>query len=102
VVAHVKTHLKHVRHKARNVLLTGIIKNSSRDYIPPITELSRLLWRHFMDGNKAESDKDIDKKLAPLPLLLTRFVFMQMETLHHYIPCIAYPNGIAWTPTFSN
>lgn len=85
VVAHVKTHFKHVRHKARNVLLTGIIKNSSRDYIPPITELSRLLWRHFMDGNKTESDDDIDKKLAPLPLLRTRFVFMRMETLHHYI-----------------
>ncbi|PLW09260.1 hypothetical protein PCANC_20859 [Puccinia coronata f. sp. avenae] len=85
VVAQVKLHLKHVRHKARNLLLSGILKASTLPYIPPIVELSRLLWRHFMDGNNTLTDTEIDKALQPRPLLRTRFVFMRMQTMHNHI-----------------
>ncbi|PLW52724.1 hypothetical protein PCANC_16002 [Puccinia coronata f. sp. avenae] len=85
VIGQVKTHLKHVRHKARNVLLMGVLKNSTLHYIPPIQELSRLLWRHFMDNNKTLTDKEIDAHLQPRPLLRTRFAFMRMQTMHNHI-----------------
>ncbi|PLW26458.1 hypothetical protein PCANC_26762 [Puccinia coronata f. sp. avenae] len=85
VIAQVKTHLKHVRHKARNVLLMGVLKNSTLHYISPIQELSRLLWRHFMNNNKTLTDKEINAHLTPRPLLRTRFAFMRMQTMHNHI-----------------
>jgi hypothetical protein len=85
VVAQVKTHLKHVRHKARNILLMGVLKTSTLPYIPPIKELSRLLWRHFMDNNKTLTDDEINAELQPRPLLRTCFAFMRMQTMHNFI-----------------
>ncbi|PLW23584.1 hypothetical protein PCASD_11403 [Puccinia coronata f. sp. avenae] len=65
VNSHVKTQLKHVRHKARNVLMIGVTPTANFPHIPPLNELCRLLWRHFMNGNNTTSDKQIDKLLEP-------------------------------------
>ncbi|PLW38990.1 hypothetical protein PCASD_08457 [Puccinia coronata f. sp. avenae] len=81
VNSHVKTQLKHVRHKARNVLMIGVTPTANFPHIPPLNELCRLLWRHFMNGNNTTSDKQIDKLLKPRPLLRVRFAFMRMTTI---------------------
>ncbi|PLW21684.1 hypothetical protein PCANC_03190 [Puccinia coronata f. sp. avenae] len=86
VWAHVKTQLKHVRHKARNVLLTGMKpgNHGCMEGIPCLIELSRLLWRHLMNASTL-SNEEIDALLHPRPLLRTRFAFMRLQTIHNYL-----------------
>ncbi|KAH9459581.1 hypothetical protein Pst134EA_019725 [Puccinia striiformis f. sp. tritici] len=48
VMTEVKTQLKHVRNKLRNVPLTGITGGTPSDVVPNISQLSRLVWRHVM------------------------------------------------------
>ncbi|PLW46498.1 hypothetical protein PCASD_06319 [Puccinia coronata f. sp. avenae] len=69
VIAQVRTQLKHVRHKARNVLLTGTQPSGNITYVPPIDELSRMLWRHFTLGHNTLSNVEVDAILLPRPLL---------------------------------
>jgi hypothetical protein len=86
VIAQVKSQLKQVRHKARNVLLTGMRgDNEETNYVPSIQELSRLLWRHFMGGNNTMSDDEVDAKLQPRPLLRIRFAFLRLATIHNSV-----------------
>jgi hypothetical protein len=85
VVAQVKSQLKHVQHKARNVLLAGMRPNETPEYVPSLDELSRLLWRHFMGGNDTMSDKQIDGILQPRPLLRTWFAFLRMATIANHV-----------------
>jgi hypothetical protein len=84
VHAHVKTQLKHVRHKARNVLMTGVNPTPNFPHLPPINELCRLLWRHFKDGNNTATDEEIDDELRPRPLLRIRFAFMRLATIGNH------------------
>ncbi|PLW56274.1 hypothetical protein PCANC_02047 [Puccinia coronata f. sp. avenae] len=84
VHAHVKTQLKHVRHKAQNVLMTGVNPTPNFPHLPPINELCRLLWRHFKDGNNTATDEEIDDELRPRPLLRIRFAFMRLATIGNH------------------
>ncbi|PLW38715.1 hypothetical protein PCASD_11538 [Puccinia coronata f. sp. avenae] len=85
VVAQVKSQLKHVRHKARNVLLTGMNPKDPPGYIPPLDEPSRLLWRHFMGGNTTMSDDQVTALLDLRPLLCTWFAFLRLATIHNHV-----------------
>ncbi|PLW43372.1 hypothetical protein PCANC_13227 [Puccinia coronata f. sp. avenae] len=69
VHAHVKTQLKHVRHKVQNVLMTGVNPTPNISHLPPINKLCRLLWQHFKDENNTATDKEINEELKPRPWL---------------------------------
>ncbi|PLW58602.1 hypothetical protein PCANC_00131 [Puccinia coronata f. sp. avenae] len=86
VWAHVKTQLKHVRHKARNVLLTRMKpgNHGCMEGIPCIIKLSRLLWRHLMIASTL-SNEEIDALLHHQPLLRTQFAFMRLQTIHKFL-----------------
>jgi hypothetical protein len=61
--------------------MIGVTPTANFPHIPPLNELCRLLWRHFMNGNNTTSDEQIDKLLEPRPLLRVRFAFMRMATI---------------------
>jgi hypothetical protein len=85
VIAQVKTQLKHVRHKARNVLLTGMRPSGNITYVPPIDKLSRMLYWHFTQGLNTMSDEEVNATLQPRPLLRIRFAFMRLATIHNFV-----------------
>ncbi|PLW06894.1 hypothetical protein PCANC_28385 [Puccinia coronata f. sp. avenae] len=88
-VAHVHTEvrliLKQVRHKARNVLLIGIVEGNKPKLpkIPYIVELSRLMCRHLVAGQAAMSNVEVDAKVGPH--LQIRFAYLQLETLVNHL-----------------
>ncbi|KNZ53487.1 hypothetical protein VP01_3228g4 [Puccinia sorghi] len=64
VDAAIKKQVKHVQHKLRNILLTGIVSGSEPELprIPNIVGFSRLLWRHLNDRNSGITNLEIDMK----------------------------------------
>jgi hypothetical protein len=77
--------LKQVRHKARNVLLIGLVEGNKPKLpkIPSIVELSRLMCRHLVAGQAAMSNVEVDAKVGPH--LQIRFAYLQLETLVNHL-----------------
>ncbi|KAA1111796.1 hypothetical protein PGT21_012573 [Puccinia graminis f. sp. tritici] len=86
VVRLVKGITKHVRNKARNILLTGILQPAglnSNNNIPNIHELSRLLWKHLTRNPRRLTELQIDAEIDPT--LKVRFAYLRMATISNYM-----------------
>ncbi|EHS64756.1 uncharacterized protein PGTG_22475 [Puccinia graminis f. sp. tritici CRL 75-36-700-3] len=86
VVRLVKGITKHVRNKARNILLTGILQPaglSDNNKIPNIHELSRLLWKHLTRNPRRLTELQIDGEIDPT--LKVRFAYLRMATISNYM-----------------
>ncbi|EFP82339.2 uncharacterized protein PGTG_08295 [Puccinia graminis f. sp. tritici CRL 75-36-700-3] len=83
----VKNQLKQVRHKVRNVLLTGIVTGDAPAPIkvPDIQELSRLVWKHLMTTGRSNplSESEIDTRINVF--LKVRIAYLRLATLVNYL-----------------
>ncbi|KAA1132179.1 hypothetical protein PGTUg99_000126 [Puccinia graminis f. sp. tritici] len=84
VHAAVRRQLKQVRHKLRNVLMTGIVPNGepSLPNIPNIKNLSRLVWRHLFPIHEQSSNAIVDREVGGL--LRIRIAYLRLATLVNY------------------
>ncbi|KNZ47486.1 uncharacterized protein VP01_6369g1 [Puccinia sorghi] len=85
LVTEIRNQLKHVQNKVRNILLTGLISNVSPDYIPNITELSQLFWRHCNGIKTGKTTDQVDDKITVMlktcvPMRSDRFLTGALET----------------------
>ncbi|KAA1100717.1 hypothetical protein PGTUg99_019308 [Puccinia graminis f. sp. tritici] len=84
VHAAVRRQLKQVRHKLRNVLLTGIVPNGepTLPIIPNVTNLSRMVWRHLFPVHEQTSNAVVDRDVGGL--LRIQIVYLRLATLVNY------------------
>ncbi|KAA1078752.1 hypothetical protein PGTUg99_009178 [Puccinia graminis f. sp. tritici] len=84
VHAAVRRQLKQVRHKLRNVLMTGIVPNGEPTLpnIPNIKNLSRLVWRHLFPIHEQSSNAIVDREVGGL--LRIRIAYLRLATLVNY------------------
>ncbi|KAA1112056.1 hypothetical protein PGT21_021325 [Puccinia graminis f. sp. tritici] len=84
VHAAVRRQLKQVRHKLRNVLMTGIVPHGepSLPNIPNIKNLSRLVWRHLFPIHEQSSNAIVDREVGGL--LRIRIAYLRLATLVNY------------------
>ncbi|KAI7939990.1 hypothetical protein MJO28_013642 [Puccinia striiformis f. sp. tritici] len=75
----------HLRHKVRNILLTGIVAvgDSNPGVIPTVRELARLLWKHLMGSQSGMTDRQIDKRVDGF--LLVRIAYLRLSTLINHL-----------------
>jgi hypothetical protein len=83
VVTEIKSQLKHVRNKIRNILLTGVVNTVSPNYVPNITELSRLLWKHCKGSKTGLTASEVDNQITPM--LKIRIVHLRLVTMVNYL-----------------
>jgi hypothetical protein len=83
VVTIVKSQLKHVQNKIRNILLTGVVDSVSPNYIPNIKELSQLFWKHCKGGKTGLTPEEVDEQVTPM--LKVRIVHLRLVTMVNYL-----------------
>jgi hypothetical protein len=85
VLKAVKSQVKHIRNKARDVILAGICPTGKyqESWIPSIYNLSRYLWKHLTGYKGSMSDDQIDEKITPQQRV--RFAYLQLATIDNYM-----------------
>ncbi|KAA1123803.1 hypothetical protein PGTUg99_020936 [Puccinia graminis f. sp. tritici] len=85
VLKAVKSQVKHVRNKARDVILSGVcpIGKSQDNRIPCIHKLSRYLWKHLTGYKGSMSDEQIDEKITSQQRV--RFAYLRLATIENYM-----------------
>ncbi|KAA1100013.1 hypothetical protein PGT21_027705 [Puccinia graminis f. sp. tritici] len=85
VLKGVKSQVKHVRNKARDVILTGLCHTGKyqADRIPTIHKLSRCLWKHLTGYKGSMSDDLIDAKITSQQRV--RFAYLRLATIENYM-----------------
>ena len=83
VVTEIRTQLKHVRNKARNVLLTGLISSVSPTYIPNLPELCRIFWKHCRGTKTGYTDDTINETIDTLTKI--RIGYLRLATVVNFL-----------------
>ncbi|EHS62863.1 uncharacterized protein PGTG_22710 [Puccinia graminis f. sp. tritici CRL 75-36-700-3] len=85
VLKGVKATVKHVRNKARDVIMTGICKTvkTESEGIPNINKLSRYLWKHLNGYKGCMTDEQIDEKISPQQRV--RFAYIRLATIENFL-----------------
>ena len=72
-----------MQNKVCNILLTGLIPNVTPDYIPNISELARLFWRHCNGSKTGKTNEEVDEKITTM--MKVRIAHLRLATVVNFL-----------------